>query len=222
MKKRLLAILLMSVMAFSVTACGGVLDVAGSLKDDKEEKMTNEPQDSVVVDEEEEVEEVEEEDTSLDLDEAITDVLEDEGEAVIENEGTLTFAVPEGFVYDDVNQIYNSADGMANIIYSTMENDGSIAYVTQELMEIGLESSLTSQLGTELDVTFTLWEETTIEGFDAIQYSIEYEMSGIPIVQTQIIIGATEKLHYLTFTDMSDGEYDDEFEAVMESVKFEK
>lgn len=163
-----------------------------------------------------------EEDTSLDLDEAITDVLEDEGEAVIENEGTLTFAAPEGFVYDDVNQIYNSADGMANIIYSTMENDGFIAYVTQELMETGLESSLTSQLGTELDVTFTLWEETTIEGFDAIQYSIEYEMSGIPIVQTQIIIGATEKLHYLTFTDMSDGEYDDEFEAVMESVKFEK
>ena len=218
MKKKLLAILLMSVMAFSVTACGGVLDVAGSLKDDKEENMSNKPQDSIIVDEEEEVEE----DTSLDLDEAITDALEDEGEAVIENEGTLTFAAPEGFVYDDVNQIYNSADGMANIIYSTMENDGSIAYVTQELMETGLESSLTSQLGTELDVTFTLWEETTIEGFDAIQYSIEYEVSGISIVQTQVIIGATENLHYLTFTDMSGGEYDNEFAAVIESMKFEK
>lgn len=219
MRKKLLAILLMSVMAFSVTACGGVLDVAGSLKDDKEENMSNKPQDSVIVDEEEEVVE---EDTSLDLDEAITDALEDEGEAVIESEGTLAFAVPEGFVYDDVNQIYNSADGMANIIYSTMENDGSIAYVTQELMETGLESSLTSQFGTELDITFTLWEEITFEGFDAIQYCIEYEVSGISIVQTQVIIGATENLHYLTFTDMSGGEYDDEFAAVIESMKFEK
>ena len=72
MKKKLLAILLMSVMAFSVTACGGVLDVAGSLKDGKEENMSNKPQDSVNVDEEEEVVE---EDTSLDLDEAITDAL---------------------------------------------------------------------------------------------------------------------------------------------------
>lgn len=207
MKKKLLAVIMMAVLAFSVTACGGIVGVVDDIEDAQSDEKENE----------------EVEDDANDIEDAVSDALEDdvEDEVVAESEGTLTFTVPEGFVYDEATELYNSPDSLGNINYLTMENDGSFSMVTQALMEMGLESSLASQFGSEVDITVTSWEETTVDEYEAIRYSISYEVSGIPIEQTQIIINGTEKLHYLTFTGMNTTDYADEFAACEASMKFE-
>ena len=110
---------------------------------------------------------------------------------------------------------------MGNINYQTLKNDGSFSSVTESLMEVSLESQLSAQMGEQLDITITEWIETEVDGYDAIDYTIEYTLSGIQIVQTQIIIDGTDNLHYLTFTQMAGADYADAFAACEDSMKFE-
>lgn len=211
MKKKLLAVIMMAVLALSVTACGGgVLDIAKDVNDavnSSKEDKENDTEDDVNIEDS--------------INDALDNSEEVEEDTTAESEGTLTFTVPEGFVYDESSQLYNSPDYLGNINYLTMDNDGSFNMVTKALMEMGLESQLTSQFGSEVDITVTSWEDVTVDGYEAIRYSISYELSGISVVQTQIIINGTEKLHYLTFTEMNNSGYADEFAACEETMKFE-
>ena len=184
MKKRILALMMIAVLAFGLTACGKAAKVAKDVVDAA----------------------VEENKTSSNKK---------------ESEGTLTFEVPEGFTLDESQALYVSADGMGNINYQTLANDGSFSAVTESLMEVSLESQLSAQMGEQLDITITEWIETEVDGYDAIDYTIEYTLSGIQIVQTQIIIDGTDNLHYLTFTQMAGADYADAFAACEDSMKFE-
>lgn len=184
MKKRILALVMIAVLAFGLTACGKAAKVAKDVVDNA----------------------VEENNAASNKK---------------ESEGTLTFEVPEGFTLDAAQQLYVSEDGMANINYQTLKNDGSFSAVTESLMEVSLESQLSAQMGEQLDITITEWIETEVDGYDAIDYTIEYTLSGIQIVQTQIIIDGTDNLHYLTFTQMAGADYADAFAACEDSMKFE-
>ena len=228
MKKKILATIMMTVLALGVTACGGgVVGVVQDLEKKENEKQQATEVEDVEIDLEDAVNdaiEEQEQDTDVVVEDTSDDTAEDMGLFTDEvgSEGTLTFTVPEGFTYLEDSQLYNSPDSLGNIIYQTMENNGSFAFITQSLMETGLESSLGTQFGMTIDITFLSWENITVEGYDAIRYSISYEVSGIPVVQTQIVISGTDNLHYLTFTEMNNSGYQDDFAACEASMKFEK
>lgn len=146
------------------------------------------------------------------------DVVSDkEGES--QSEGTMLFDVPSGFTYDSEDEMYHSdiEDEMANIIYYTVENDGSFSTVTKDVMKEALQQSF----GSELTIEMTKWETLSVSGFDAIHYQISYAYMGIEVVQDQLIVNGTDDFHYLTFTHAGDEDYEDVYNDCIKSARFE-
>ena len=138
-----------------------------------------------------------------------------------ESEGTFVYEAPEGFEWDDEEQCYYGPDGVCNILYSNIGNDGSFKSVTKDMLEDTYEEEYSSAFGEDIDITITKWQETTVDGYDAVLYALEYEYSGIGLLQMQIMINGTDYIHYVTFTDMQGSEYADDFEACVSTMKFE-
>ena len=196
MKKKLLALLLMTVLAVSVTACG---DTSSNDRDF----------DDVELDEDEDVEADEKD-----------EVVEDE---VAKSEGTLVFDVPANMVFEEENNQYVSTEEgvLANINYITNPNDGSFDTTTKEMMEEALEPSLSSVYGETIDIDITKWEYIEVDGYDAIVYEFEYMFSGMKVIQAQVIVDGTENLHFVTFTYLEQENFGDEVEACIDSFRFE-
>ncbi len=168
MKKKLLALCMMVVLAFSMTACGG---------------------------------------------------------AALESEGDISFSAPEGFVYDEAEETWFSPDYpnvLANINYYSTSNDGSFKQLTKAAMEPALEDSLSSTYGTTIDLDITVWKEITVDGYEAVDYTIEYDYMGMDIMQRQVVVNGKDNFHYVTMTALVEEGYNDEFDAVVASIKFSR
>ena len=194
MKKKVLALLLMTTLAVSVTACGRI---ASNIRDYA--------------------------DMESDFDEEFVDEDEEYEEEVAESEGTLVFDVPEGFSYDAESMQYLSttAGEIANINYLTNPNDGSFHTTTADMMEEALESTLSGVYGETINLTMTKWDDIEVDGYEAIQYQVEYLYSGIEVVQMQVIVNGVDNLHFVTFTYLEEEGYADTFEACVDSFRFE-
>lgn len=150
--------------------------------------------------------------------------VENDAEVELESEGTLIFDLPEGWTYDEASQLYygpNYPNEMANINYYSIANDGSFSLVTQAMMEEALEDSLTSAYGETIDVNVSKWEETSVDGYEAIEYTIKYSYAGFEIAQTQVIVNGKDNFHYLTLTESTAEGYEETFNTVIDSMRFE-
>lgn len=154
-------------------------------------------------------------------DDVETDVDEDKEEA--KSEGVLVFDAPESLVYDEANNQYVSTEEgvLSNINYITEPNDGSLATTTKEIMEASLEPSLSDMYGTTIDLEITKWDSIEVDGYDAISYQMEYDYSGMKVIQAQVIVDGTEKLHFVTFTYLEHEDFADDVAACIESFRFE-
>ena len=204
MKKKILALLLMTALAVSVTACG---DTSSNDRDF----------DDVEMDEDEETDE--DEDVDAEADEK-DEVVEDE---VAKSEGVLVFDAPANMVFDEENNQYVSTEEgvLANINYVTNPNDGSFDTTTKEMMEEALEPSLSSLYGETIDLDITRWDYIEVDGYDAVVYEFEYMFSGMKVIQAQVIVDGTENLHFVTFTYLEQENFGDEVEACIDSFRFE-
>ena len=149
MKKKILAVLLMTALAVSVTACGRI---ASNIRDYADME------------------------SDFDEDEEFVDTDEEYEEEIAESEGTLVFDVPEGFSYDAESMQYLSttAGEIANINYITNPNDGSFHTTTADMMEEALESTLSGVYGESIDLTMIQWDYIEVAGYEAVQYQVEY------------------------------------------------
>ena len=197
MKKKILALLLMTALAVSVTACGGT-------------SSNDRDFDDVEMDEDEEVD-------------AEADENDEVAEEVAKSEGVLVFDAPENMVFDEENNQYVSTEEgvLANINYITNPNDGSFDTTTKEMMEEALEPSLSSVYGETIDIDITRWDDIEVDGYDAITYEFEYMFSGMKVIQAQVIVDGTENLHFVTFTYLEQENFGDEVEACIDSFRFE-
>ena len=198
MKKKILALLLMSALAVSVTACGGT-------------SSNDRDFDDVEMDEDEEV------DAEADENDEVAE------EEVAKSEGVLVFDAPENMVFDEENNQYVSTEEgvLANINYITNPNDGSFDTTTKEMMEEALEPSLSSVYGETIDLDITRWDYIEVDGYDAVVYEFEYMFSGMKVIQAQVIVDGTENLHFVTFTYLEQENFGDEVEACIDSFRFE-
>ena len=198
MKKKILALLSMSALAVSVTACGGT-------------SSNDRDFDDVEMDEDEEV------DAEADENDEVAE------EEVAKSEGVLVFDAPENMVFDEENNQYVSTEEgvLANINYITNPNDGSFDTTTKEMMEEALEPSLSSVYGETIDIDITKWEYIEVDGYDAIVYEFEYMFSGMKVIQAQVLVDGTDNLHFVTFTYLEQEDFGDEVEACIDSFRFE-
>lgn len=208
MKKKILALLLMTALAVGVTACGGTTP-DNKVSDDVEEDFDEDEEDNEI-------------DEDADVDDN-ADVEEDVEDEAAKSEGVLTFDVPEGLVFDEEkNQYVSTEEGvLANINYITNPNDGSFDSTTKEVMEEALEDTLSLSYGETIDLTMAKWDYIEVDGYDAVSYQIEYMYSGMKVIQAQVIVDGTEKLHFVTFTYLEHEDYADKFAACIDSLRFE-
>uniref|UniRef100_UPI004056681F hypothetical protein n=1 Tax=Acetatifactor sp. TaxID=1872090 RepID=UPI004056681F len=209
MKKKLLVMVTTCALAFAMCGCGSSEDAASAIGNSD---VATASQESDIATEEI----TENTDAATESESATTE------EAVADSTGTFTFDVPAGFVESQEN-FYTSEDTThgSNFNYLTQPNDGSFDQVNAELLLQATESQMESMY--EVDVTFTLLDETfyEIDGNRAFKYSMEYELSGVKVVQIQCIVEDPETLHFVTYTEINNEGYLDAFNASVDSLRFE-
>lgn len=135
---------------------------------------------------------------------------------------SITFQVPEGFEEMDasqygVSEMYQTDDG-SNINVVIVENvEGSIDYVTQDVMVSSLEQGFEEQTGTAItlnDVEFTKYE---IGPCPAYRMSYNVELNGVTMTQTMIGVSA-DMAYTITFTDMTNGTWAEVFAQAADSI----
>lgn len=196
MKKKLLALTLMCSFALSLSACGG------SKNEDSAETSSTETQVSA------------EASASADSTDT-TDVAPEEL-------GTFTFDIPEGFAEAGENY-YSPEDTtkFSNINYLNENNDGSFAELTTDMLVEASKTSLEAYYGETVDIQLTDSRFYTIQGCDALRYTIEYTLAGTKLIQTQCIVDAPDLLHFVTYTEIDDEGFLDVFEDSIASIRFE-
>lgn len=142
-------------------------------------------------------------------------------------EGSLTLDLPEGFAKDedssseDVDMYTAGQDVASNINITTTANDGSFGQVTPEMLIESTEDQIAQYYGVEVDIELLEKEEYTINGCNALSYSFEYELSGVPLKQRQVIVEAPDTYYFVTFTDMNGEGYFEAFDAAADTIRFE-
>lgn len=204
MKRKLLVGMMVAVLAFAMTACGGTQDTVNQSDEQSVEDT---------------VESLEEESEETSVEES-SDAVEEE--AVLT--GELTFDVPEGFEFDAQSNTYNyTADATvaANINLNSIASDGSFSMVTKELMATALEAQLESVFGSDITLNIPVYENIEISGRPAVKYTISYEINGVVLEQTQYMIDDGDYYRYVTLTRQGDDAFADIFEAAGNSIRFE-
>ena len=192
MKKKLLALLLMTALAVSVTACGG------TTRNDRDYDDMESDFDEDDADEEDEEE-----------------VAESEGTLVFDVPEGFSYDA------ESMQYLSTTAGEVANINYITNPNDGSFHTTTADMMEEALESTLSGVYGESIDLTMTQWDYIEVAGYEAVQYQVEYLYSGYEVIQMQVIVDGVDNLHFVTFTYLEEEGYADTFEACVDSFRFE-
>lgn len=220
MKKKLLAVLLTAMLAVSMTACGSSEEADATAT----EAVTEAAEETTVAEEateEAETEAVveEKEARAVEATEAVEET-EEASEAEAELTGTLVFDVPEGFS-ESSEGVYNVEGKYSNINKLSLPNDGSFGMLTTEMLIETIEKQLEAQTETEVEITLVSDEYYEIDGREALKYEISYDINGITISQIQCIISDTEKLHFITYSDLAGEGYADAFKASLDSIRFE-
>lgn len=216
MKKKLLAVLLTAMLAVFVTACGSSEEADAAVTEAAEETIvaeeaTEEAETETVVEEKEA--------RAVETTEAVEET-EAASEAEAELTGTLVFDVPEGFS-ESSEGVYNVEGKYSNINKMSLPNDGSFGMLTTEMLIETIEKQLEAQTETDVEITLVSDEYYEIDGREALKYEISYDINGITISQIQCIISDTEKLHFITYSDLAGEGYADAFKASLDSIRFE-
>lgn len=212
MKNKVLALMLTAVMVCSMAACGK--DTTGTDKVSTQASTETPAQ-------------TQEPDASTEAGTEQTGTEEGSGELTGNEE--LAFDLPEGFVKNEessseaITMYYGPdyPDKYSNVNMNFVENDGSFAGVTAELLVAASEQQIEATYG--IDVSIELLDDKTYEvnGCNARFYEFQYEVQGSPIHQMQVILEAPETLYFVTYTDVDGGEYLDAFRASADTVRFE-
>lgn len=134
--------------------------------------------------------------------------------------GELTYDIPADFT-ETSEGVYGADGAFSNINVLSYPNDGSFGSASAEVLAGAIETQLETEMGMDLDISIDSEETYEINGRDAMKYSISYEVMGAVFSQTQCIIEDGEELHFITYTSIGDEGYEDDFNASLDSIRFE-
>lgn len=135
-----------------------------------------------------------------------------------------TFKVPDGFTADESNaDMYYAPDypnDSSNIYVASGDSDPNFEKYTADILETGLESSLTQQLGENIDITIDSFDYTTIDDLPAYRLVMHYTYSDTLITQLQIGVNA-DKSYSFTYTQAGDADWMEAFDTSAATIHFE-
>lgn len=146
-----------------------------------------------------------------------------EAETPVE-EGTFTFDAPEGFTFDEANNMWvspNYPEEGSNINTSNSVNDGSFSSITSDILVDAVKAQFESAYGETVEITVTDEAFTEVDGVEAYYYVMSYTFQGINVEQLQYIVNGAENLYFVTYTCMNNEGYMDAFKASAETIRFE-
>lgn len=114
----------------------------------------------------------------------------------------FTLDIPEGFSPIEVEgfALFYAAEDGSNINMNIQDKDPSFSSITADLMHNTLTDAYNQAFGVEVELTDNYFNQTTVDGYPAYQYSITYTLNDNPISQLFIGIDA-DKTYTFTFTD---------------------
>ncbi len=129
------------------------------------------------------------------------------------------FDVPDGFEETQLEGLTlcyaNMSDG-SNINMNTQDKDPGFKNITAQLLHDSLTETFSSAYGVEVEITDNYFTTDKLDGYPSYQYSISYEIQGVPIQQLIVGIDA-DKTYTFTYTDMS-GNWMDFYEDSAQSI----
>ncbi len=137
---------------------------------------------------------------------------------------TLCYELPESFTMG-ANGMYYAPDypeDTANINIMTMENDTVTFQYTEESFCEAVEALYDSQYGYQVDVECSEFTRTTISGCNVLLIRTSYDLAGVGIEQIQCAVETEkDKVTTITFTQLAGGEWMDEFNKVIDTLRIE-
>lgn len=142
---------------------------------------------------------------------------------ILSEEEEFVFDMPEGFEYSEEDEMYMSTDSYAGMFYE--KELGTIGLTDSESDRKLVEDMLKLMLGfsydEEIDIDITEWEETEVDGHQALYYVAEVEYCGVTITFMQYMVQGTLNTHTLYFMEIGELYYWDQFEECIASIRFE-
>lgn len=236
MKKKIMAVLLLA-CALRITGCGGETAVhtnaevqSGEMDSDtvqNEESTEPEEADGESVQMSENAAEEEMDET---LREQLTEELLSENEmdvSVVENAPVTkgcSFTLPETFMEsEDIEGLYVTKRypiDASSIYYVAMDRDVALQLMTEESFKEQAEENFRKEYGEDIEITIDSFERIQIDECPAFRILCHYQVGDTKISQLEYAINA-DKSYVITYSQTSDYDRMEEYEASAETIRLE-
>lgn len=137
---------------------------------------------------------------------------------------TLCCDMPEGFIElgDGMYYAPGYPNDTANINIMTSEHDTITFQYTKESYCDAVKNLYDQRFGLKVDITCSEFTRTTINGCKALIVRISYSIDNMEIVQIQCSVETEkDKVTTFTFTQLADGNWTDEFDKSLDTMRVE-
>lgn len=135
-----------------------------------------------------------------------------------------TFTLPDSFEEsEDVPGMYVTKRypiDASTIYYVALEQDVSLQLMTEETFKMQAEANFRQAYDEEIEVMIDSFERIQIEGYPAFRILCHYQVGEIEITQLEYAINA-DKSYVITYSQTSDYDRMEEYEASAETIRLE-
>lgn len=135
-----------------------------------------------------------------------------------------SFTLPEDFAEsEDIEGMYVTKRypiDASTIYYVALGRDVALQLMTEETFKAQTEENFEKDYGEKIEVTIDSFERIKIDGCPAFRILCHYQVGGVEITQLEYAINA-DKSYVITYSQTSDYDRMEEYEASAETIRLE-
>lgn len=135
-----------------------------------------------------------------------------------------TFDLPEGFeASEDVEGMYVTGRypiDASSIYYVQMDQDMALQLMTEESFKEHTQDTFREVYGEEVDLIVDSFEQIEMQGYPAFKILCHYQVEDVKVTQLAYVINA-DKSYVITYSQTSDYDRMEEYEASAETIRVE-
>lgn len=113
-----------------------------------------------------------------------------------------------------------NTEHLSDISINFSENDGSFSLFSPELVELQMEGEYENVLGKAVDIKVVYKDEYQIDGYDAMELQMEFDLNGVAVKQIEILIDGPDYIYGVVFTEYKNEGYYEEFKEIAKTIRF--